>query len=106
MRVHVFGNVLNNAVVLARELERAGVEARVFLPVDRLGIAGDAPEWEYGEAGVPAHLIEGLPAVRLLTPSNLSFVRRFVRGADLLHVFGVGAGPLPPPLPTPPPGRF
>src|ERR1051325_1903159 len=90
MRVHVFGNVLNNAVVLARELERAGVEARVFLPVDRLGIAGDAPEWEYGEAGVPAHLIEGLPAVRLLTPSNLSFVRRFVRGADLLHVFGVG----------------
>jgi glycosyltransferase involved in cell wall biosynthesis len=102
MRVHLAGNVLNNALIFAKELVRAGVDARAFLPEQETGYASDRPEWEYGRDGAPADLVVRTPRVRPLRPSNARFVRQFVK-ADILHVMGMAPAwiasypaPLPP----------
>lgn len=102
MRVHLAGNVLNNSLILAKELAREGIDARAFLPEQETGYAADRPEWEYGRDGVPIDFAVPTPRVRPLRPSHARFLKEFVK-ADVLHVMGMAPawiapypGPLPP----------
>ena len=105
MRVHLFGSVLNNAVVLAKALAAEGIDTRAFVPDDPKAQAQDRPEWEYGKGGVPDRIVVRVPAVQPLRPSHARFLRAFTK-ADVLHVFGTGPLLLAPAIGALPPTIF
>jgi len=106
MRVHLYGNTLNNAVVVGRLLQNSGCDVQVFIPCDDRIAEQDRPEWEYGDM---LDQIEGMlvrvPPPRPFRPAHFAFLNAFVK-ADILHVFGEGPALLSANLRKLPPAVF
>jgi len=91
MRIHLYGNILNNAYTLACFLRKRGIEAVVF--VDHSSESQNLPFWEN-----PLLKKESLPSwIRMVNLMSwrgpLGGMQRFFREfnqCDLIHTFGYG----------------
>lgn len=92
MRIHTFGNTLNNAYNIAKWLRQKGVDARVFVN-NNDGLEQDLPWWEDRELD-PSNLpdwIRYYPRLRHYRRGHVerAFLSEFA-DCDLAHVWGDG----------------